>query len=155
MDTRIKKMGYYLSVCNITKTPIDGFHKDGDEKYYQPWLYCFTLLARHLLDHRKDYALARVSAIWLPLQWRHNGLDGVSNHQPHHCLLSRLFGRRSKKSSKLRVTGLCAGNSPGTGECGEFAGAFASHKIPLLFAFHFQLLQKLWGQQPLFMFQHP
>ena len=50
------------------------------------------------------------------LQWHHNGLDGVSNHQPHHCLLSRLFGRRSKKTSKLRVTGLCVGNSPGTGE---------------------------------------
>ena len=31
-------------------------------------------------------------------------------------LLNRLFRRRSKKTSKLRVTGLCAGNSPGTGE---------------------------------------
>ena len=52
-----------------------------------------------------------------PLQWRHNGHDGVSNHQPHHCLLNRLFGWcRSKKTSKLRVTGLCAGNSTGTGE---------------------------------------
>ena len=30
--------------------------------------------------------------------------------------LSRLFGRRSKNTSKLRVTGLCEGNSPGTGE---------------------------------------
>ena len=30
--------------------------------------------------------------------------------------LNRLFRRRSKKTSKLRVTGLCAGNSPGTGE---------------------------------------
>ena len=50
------------------------------------------------------------------LHWRHNELDSVSNHQPHHCLLRRLFGRRSKKTSKLRVTGLCAGNSPGTGE---------------------------------------
>ena len=50
----------------------------------------------------------------IPLQWRHNGYDGVSNHQPHQCLLNRLFGRRSKKTSKLRVTGLCAGNSPGT-----------------------------------------
>ena len=50
------------------------------------------------------------------LQWRHNGLDGVSKHQPYHCLLSRLFGRSSKKTSKLCVTGLCAGNSPGTGE---------------------------------------
>ena len=41
---------------------------------------------------------------------------GVSNHQPHDCLLNHLFRRRSKKTSKLRVTGLCAGNSPGTGE---------------------------------------
>ena len=46
----------------------------------------------------------------------HNGRDGVSNHQPHDCLLNRLFRRRSKKTSKLRFTGLCAGNSPGTGE---------------------------------------
>ena len=51
-----------------------------------------------------------------PLQWRHNGHAGVSNHQPHHCLFIRLFGSRSKKTSKLRVTGLCVGNSPGTGE---------------------------------------
>ena len=49
----------------------------------------------------------------LSLHWRHNDHDGVSNHQPHGCLLNRLFGRRSKKTSKLRVTGLCAGNSPG------------------------------------------
>ena len=43
----------------------------------------------------------------------HNGHDSVSNHQPRHCLLSILFMRRSKKTSKLRVTGLCVGNSPG------------------------------------------
>ena len=42
--------------------------------------------------------------------------DGVSNHQPHDCLLNCLFGRRSKESSKLCVTGLCAGNSSVTGE---------------------------------------
>ena len=47
-----------------------------------------------------------------PLHWRHNDHDGVSNHQPHGCLLNRLFRRRSKKTSKLRVTGLCVGNSP-------------------------------------------
>ena len=47
------------------------------------------------------------------LQWRHNEVDSVSNHQPHGCLLNRLFRRRSKKTSKLRVTGLCVGNSPG------------------------------------------
>ena len=53
--------------------------------------------------------------IFNPLQC-HNGHDSVSNHQPHDCLLNRLFRRRSKKTSKLRVTGICAGNSPGTGE---------------------------------------
>ena len=52
----------------------------------------------------------------LSLQWRHNGHDSVSNHQPHDCLLNRLFRRKSKKTSKLRITGLCAGNSPGTGD---------------------------------------
>ena len=53
----------------------------------------------------------------LPLQWRHNERDGVSNHQPHDCLLKRLFFRhRWKKTPKLCVTGLCGGNSPVTGE---------------------------------------
>ena len=50
----------------------------------------------------------------ISLRWHHNGRDCVSNHQPHHCLLNSLFGCRSKKTSKFRVTGLCAGNSPGT-----------------------------------------
>ena len=50
------------------------------------------------------------------LQWRHNWRDSFSNHQPYDCLLNRLFRRRSKKTSKLRVIGLCAENSPGTGE---------------------------------------
>ena len=40
-----------------------------------------------------------------PLRWRHNVRDSVSNHQPHDCLLNRLFRRRSKKTSKVRVTG--------------------------------------------------
>ena len=52
----------------------------------------------------------------IPLQWHANGHNGVSNHQCFDCLLSRLFRPRSKKTSKLRVTGLCAGNSPETGE---------------------------------------
>ena len=58
------------------------------------------------------------------LGWRHNDHAGVSNHQPHGCLLNRLFRRNSKKTSKLRVTGLCAGNSPGTG---EFPAQMASY----------------------------
>ena len=50
------------------------------------------------------------------LQWRHNGHDSVSKHQPYDCLLYLFFRHRSKKTSKLRVTGLCVGNWPGTGE---------------------------------------
>ena len=55
------------------------------------------------------------------LQWRNNGHNGVSNHQPHNCLLNRLFRHRSKKTSKLRVTGFVRGihrrraNSPHKG----------------------------------------
>ena len=58
----------------------------------------------------------RTLCIWkkyITLQWRHNDHDCVSNHQPRGCLLNRLFKRRSKKTSKLRVTGLCVENSPG------------------------------------------
>ena len=50
------------------------------------------------------------------LEWRHNGLDSVSNYQPRDCLLNRLFRRRSMKTTKPRFSGMCAGNSPGTGE---------------------------------------
>ena len=46
-----------------------------------------------------------------PLQWRHNGHDGVSHHQPYYCLLNCLIRWRSKKTSKGRITGLCVGNS--------------------------------------------
>ena len=47
------------------------------------------------------------------LRWRHNEHDCVSNHQRFDCLLNRLLMSRSKKTSKLCVTGLCVGNSPG------------------------------------------
>ena len=70
----------------------------------------------------KKYAIVKICRSWqsffyiFSLRWRHNEGDGVSNHQPHDCLLKRFFRRRSKKTSKLRVTGLCAWNSPVTGE---------------------------------------
>ena len=58
------------------------------------------------------------------LQWHHRGPDGFSNRQPHACLLSRIFRRRSMKSSKQSVTGLFVGNSPVTG---EFPAQMASY----------------------------
>ena len=56
----------------------------------------------------------RILSIWISnirrerkvtLQWRQNERNYVSNHQPHDCLINRSFRRRSKKISKLRVTG--------------------------------------------------
>ena len=68
-------------------------------------------------DTTDSTATTRISGIWrISLQWRHNELDGVWNQQPRDFLCNRLFGRRSKKTSKLRVSGHRAGNSPVTGE---------------------------------------
>ena len=50
------------------------------------------------------------------LQWRHNERIDVSNHRCLHYLLNYWFRHKSKETSKLRVTGLCEGNSPVTGE---------------------------------------
>ena len=56
---------------------------------------------------------------WFVLQtlhWRHNERDNDSNHHPNDCLLNQLFRRRWQKIWKLGGAGLCAGNSPVTGE---------------------------------------
>ena len=50
-----------------------------------------------------------------PLQWHHNKRDDVSNYWCLNCLLKCLFRRRSKKTSKLHVTGLWEGKPPVTG----------------------------------------
>ena len=57
------------------------------------------------------------------LRWRHNERDGVSNHRRLDGSLKSFFRQRSKQISKLRVTGLCVGNSPVT--CGS------PHKRPV------------------------
>ena len=68
---------------------------------YEYWFWRLKCWKQTLLDY--------ANTILVALQWRRN-------HQPRDCLLNRLFRLRSKKISKLRVTGLCVGNSPGIGE---------------------------------------
>ena len=99
---------------------------------------------REIWHLSSSYGVIFFWIIWrkgtIPLRWRHNDHDGVSNHQPHGCLLNRLFRRRSKKTSKLRVTGLCVGNSPGTGEFPAQMASYAEnvsiwwrhHGVPVL-----------------------
>ena len=62
--------------------------------------------------HRRFHSTI-LDELIITLQWRHNGRDSVSNHQPYDCLPNRLFRCISKKTSKLRATGFCVGNSPG------------------------------------------
>ena len=64
---------------------------------------------------KQFYHWIRYALICMSLLWRHKGRDGVSNHQPRDCFLNCSFRTRSKKTSKLRVTGLCVGNSQVTG----------------------------------------
>ena len=51
-----------------------------------------------------------------PLQWCHNERYRVPNHGHLHCSLNCWFRRRPKKTPKLRITGICVGNSPVTGK---------------------------------------
>ena len=71
--------------------------------YTISWLFvcAFLWIITHVNSFQRDQK-----------HWRHNGRDGVSNHQPHDCLLNRLFRLRSRKTPKLRITGFCARNSP-------------------------------------------
>ena len=80
-------------------------------------------------------------------RWRHNGHDGVSNHQPHYCLLHCLLRHTSKKTSKLRVTGLCAGNSSGTG---EFPAQMASNAENVSISWHHHVVVKPCALGPRF-----
>ena len=69
--------------------------------YNEPWYLfqsslagCLNVWADIMRQHDKTQ-----------LQWRHNESDGASNHRQ----LNRLFRRRSKKTSKLRVTDFMRG----------------------------------------------
>ena len=82
------------------------------------------------------------------LQWRHNGHNGISDHQPHDCLFNRLFRRRSKKTSKLRVTGLCVGNSPVTGEFSAQMASNNAENASIWWRHHDTHRHKLSAQSP-------
>ena len=84
---------------------------------YRHW--CFYRQTSHLFGKenktkKKEFAAHASITAMETLPWCHTERDGVSNHQRLDCLLNHLFRRRSKKTSKLYVTGLCEGNPPVT-----------------------------------------
>ena len=124
--TCLRKISWYCSNIGIYPTILP------------PWFsfvsHGFTEIRVRISNHTHGFYVRS-------LQWRHNGHDSVSNHQPHHCLLNRLFRRRFNKTSKLRVTGLCAGNSPVTG---EFPAQMASNaeNYSIWWRHHVELLKE-------------
>ena len=46
----------------------------------------------------------------MSLQWNHNECGSISKYRHLECLLNSMFRHRSKKRSKLHVTGLYEGN---------------------------------------------
>ena len=120
---------------NWIKKKTNQTRQVSESLHHKLWLYYWDVIwapwslkspaTRQQKKYQNSTVLAFARGIHrFPLRWRHNDHAGVSNHQPHGCLLNRLFRRNSKKTSKLRVTGLCAGNSPGTG---EFPAQMASY----------------------------
>ena len=70
---------------------------------------------KHVLQENVDFHDMKLkirSFITFSFSWRHNERDDVSNHRRLGCLLKRMFSHTSKKTPKLRVTGLYEGNSP-------------------------------------------
>ena len=100
----------YCTICNISVRIIKLYCR-----YIGPVVPETIYLIRMYLLLCNIYWYARVSRLWwcnLPkdvvlrgmhklavysLQWRHNGHDGVSNHQPYQCLRNRLFGADQRK----------------------------------------------------------
>ena len=68
------------------------------------YIWCALLAAICSIAYQMLICFATFS-----LLWRIDRRDGVSNHQPHDCLLNRSVRRRSRKTLKLRVTGLLRG----------------------------------------------
>ena len=107
--TRQSHEGILCDILCVRKIEGSAPHTNGSTVSNIPWMGNKEAI--------KDWQTCLEQHTRVPtLPWRHNERNGVSNHQRLDRLLNCLFRRRSKKTAKLRVTGLCAGNSPVTGE---------------------------------------
>ena len=102
---------YWFFCAGIRWSPVDSPHKGP-----VTWTFDVTSHDKTGINSWQLRIMTGNHTTQGTLQWRYNECNGDSNHQPHECLLNYLFRRRSKKTSKLRITGLCDGNSPVTSE---------------------------------------
>ena len=92
-----------LNMYEIIKPPSD--EASYQSKYMsQHFMLLFWLYISYRSSIYKNATIAWMLevcaeyALWckFSLRWHHNGRGGISNHQPHECLLKRSFGHRSK-----------------------------------------------------------
>ena len=99
-NTFVKMCDLFLLRRLGRKSPKEFFCKFIKARATLVWIVVFVLL-RMVAAHRRVMTWSKGSEPCRqanPLEWRHNERDGVSNHQPHDCLLTRLlFRRRLKK----------------------------------------------------------
>ena len=89
---------FYHAICKPSRTillkiPVK-LHKTQLSTIWNPVACYFCLITTLRLINQ------RVCGKQPPLQWRHNERGGVSNHQPHDCLLNRLFKAQIKENTK-------------------------------------------------------
>ena len=84
------------------------------EYEFIPWANYMVPMLLCVIPEDVDFMIQKWHTSYL-LQWRHMDVTDVPNIRQLHCLFDRFVRWKSKKTSKLRVTGLYEGNSPVTG----------------------------------------
>ena len=81
------------------------YHHHRLKCYVLCYVACYIMIHVLYINHIIDVYECQYCGWHRTLQWSRNERDGVSNHRRLYCLLRR----KSKKTSKLCVTGLCEG----------------------------------------------
>ena len=118
----------YTNICSSRKIQcrcrvqvhIALVSRSNNTKYTSRLMYFDILVGKILCIYIFLYILCYMGVIMEHekslLLWRHNERDGFQITSLTIVYLTVYSRRRSKKTSKLRVTGLCDGNSPVTGD---------------------------------------
>ena len=107
---------YYFFIIHLYHVEINLVNKN---IVSYTWLALCEIVMAQVVEIHPHCKTKRVI---LSLQWRHIERHGVSSHRCIDWLSNHLSRRRSKKISKLRVTGLCAKNLPETAQISRRKG---------------------------------
>ena len=104
-----------LIVCQLDSIKVSNYWPVVRGIHKSPLSWKIVSLRIVMKENRVEWTLNQMADIFCTLQWRHSECDGVSNHRRLACLLNRLFGRRSMKTSLASlafVMGILVGAKP-------------------------------------------